>query len=190
MLHSAPCRVQPQQSCFRDHICQPVLSQLWLPPPVLSLHQGTRSSSLAAIDYDINLQELHNFHCTEIKYAQASQDEQVDRQRLSAPLYKVGDEVWLSRRHIRTICPSQKLVHMRLDRFKILACVNSHAYKLDLPFSMKIHTIFHLSLLESTHNDSIPGHVPPVPPPIIVGGEGELDVEEILDSSRRRKKLE
>lgn len=83
--------------------------------------EGNRPTSLAAKEYATNLQELHDFLHSEIKYAHASEAEQADKHRLPAPMFQIGDEVWLSRRHIRTTRPSQKLVHKRLGRFKILA---------------------------------------------------------------------
>ena len=56
----------------------------------------------------------------------------------------------LLRRHIQTNRHSSKLDFKRLDRFKIVKKISSHAYKLDLPASMKCHTVFHVSLLEPT----------------------------------------
>ena len=53
---------------------------------------------------------------------------------------------------------------------------------------MKIHNVFHVSLLEVC-NKSKEGSVPP-PPPIEVDGEEEFEVEEILDSRIRYRKLQ
>ena len=47
-------------------------------------------------------------------YAQATQAELADKDRLPAPMYKIGDEVWLLRRHIQTTRPSSKLDFKRL----------------------------------------------------------------------------
>jgi len=53
---------------------------------------------------------------------------------------------------------------------------------------MKIHLVFHVSLLEPLAEDPLPNQVIPLPPPIEVEGEEEFWVKEILDSRIRGKK--
>ena len=55
---------------------------------------------------------------------------------------------------------------------------------------MKVHPVFHISLLEPVATDPLPGQVQPPSPPVIVDGEIEYEVEEILDSRRRNGKLQ
>jgi hypothetical protein len=47
---------------------------------------------------------------------------------------------------------------------------------------MDIHCIFHILLLEPVHNDPLPGQVTPTAEPVIVEGEPEYELEDILDS--------
>jgi hypothetical protein len=56
------------------------------------------------------------------------------------------------------------------------------AFQLKLPNSMKIHSMFHVSLLEPYHAATIPRKTHKPPPPIIVNGEQEYEIEEILNS--------
>jgi len=135
------------------------------------------------------LDNLNSYLKSEMVYAQATQAEQADKDRLPAPLYHVGDEVWLLRRHIQTTRPSSKLDFKRLGRFKIIQKISSHAYKLDLPASMKCHPVFHVSLLEPAASNPLQGQKQPAPPPIIVDDNIEFEVEEILDSKLVRKSL-
>ena len=122
-------------------------------------------------------------------YAQAIQAEQGDKPRLSAPAYKIGDKVWLLRRHIQTTRPSSKLELKRLGRFKIIQKISCYACKLELPASMKCHPVFHVSLLEPPVKNPLAGQKQPALPPIIVDNSVELEVEEILDSKLVRKTL-
>jgi len=47
---------------------------------------------------------------------------------------------------------------------------------------MKIHLVFHVSLLEPYHTSTILGRICDPPPPIKVNGEQEYEMEDILDS--------
>src|SRR5271170_3186576 len=54
---------------------------------------------------------------------------------------------------------------------------------------MKIHSVFHVSLLEPYHTSTILDRIQPPPQPIVVESESEYEVEEILDSKYLRKRL-
>jgi len=47
---------------------------------------------------------------------------------------------------------------------------------------MKVYPVYHVILLEPAVNNHIPGQNGNTPPPVIVDGEDECHVEEILDS--------
>ena len=133
-------------------------------------------------EYADRLAELDSYLKSEMTWAQATYSEQANKSRIPAPKLEVGDEVWLLRRHVKTTRPSTKLDYKRLGKFRIIQKVSSHAYKLDLPASMKIHPVFHISLLEPASTDPLPSQTQPPPPPIIVNDEPEWEVDEIVDS--------
>ena len=45
-----------------------------------------------------------------------------------------------------------------------------------------IHPVFHVSMLEPSTLNSIPDHTQPPPPPVLIDGEPEYEISEILDS--------
>jgi transposase InsO family protein len=103
--------------------------------------------------------------------------------------FQVGDLVWLEATNIR-ITHSRKLASQRLGPFKVLEKLGELTYKLDLPFSMsKIHNNFHISLLSPLVPDEIPGRTQPLPPPIVVDGDEEYEVDQVLAVTQRRQKL-
>jgi hypothetical protein len=103
----------------------------------------------------------------------------------------VGDKIWLSRRNIRTTRPSQKLDVKRLGPFPIEEVVGTGqlAYRLRLPSQLRIHPVFHVSLLEPYRENQLPGRRQEPAPPVEVEGELEYEVKEVLDSKMSRGKL-
>lgn len=132
------------------------------------------------------LQTLH----TNLKSAQAAQEESASVNRSPAPAYRVGDRVFLSTRNITSARPSKKLDSKFIGECKILEVINSHAYKLELPFeNSTIHNVFHTSLLRPAPNDPLPGQKQALQRPIALDAEGEQlwAVDKLLDSKRTRK---
>jgi hypothetical protein len=93
--------------------------------------------------------------------------------------FNVGDLVLLSTKDVGLYCPgSPKLLPRFIGPFKVSHRVGDLAYRLELPNTMKIHNVFHVSKLKKYVWDS---RVQPPPPPLVVDGVEEFEVESILD---------
>lgn len=136
------------------------------------------------------LNEISNHLQLEIKRAQHRQQEDSNRRKLPAPDIKKGDSVWLNAKNITTRRPARKLDYKRLGPFKVIEVVSPNAVRLELPESMRIHNVFHVSLLDLTSDDPYPGQRHEPPPPVEVDGEEEYLVDEVLDSRIFRRRLE
>jgi hypothetical protein len=140
------------------------------------------------------MRDITEFIREEMIWAQALQQEYANRKRSPAPAYQIGDKVWLNARNIRTERASKKLDWKNVGPYKVIAKVSSHAYKLELPDSMKIHPVFHVSLLRPAAHESdyLPGQLEEPPEPVVVDGELEYFVESIEDMrfNRRSRKWE
>jgi len=95
------------------------------------------------------------------------------------------------RKNIKTNRPSQKLDIKRLDPFKILEVVNESklAFKLELVPRMRIHPMFHISLLEPYKINTLPGRIQLIPSSILIENELEYVMNEVLDFKIDREKL-
>ena len=93
--------------------------------------------------------------------------------------YKVGDEVLLSSRYIRTRRASQKLDNHFLGPFKIAETIRKNAYRLNLPKRYgRLYKTFGVALLEPYHKRE--GQEPP--PPVDLDDDEEWLVETVLDA--------
>jgi hypothetical protein len=73
----------------------------------------------------------------------------------------------------------KKLDWKWIGPFPVEKIVSSHAYRLTLPSTIKVHPTFHTSLLRPVSDDPLPGQNPPPPPPVLVDGDEEHVVERI-----------
>ena len=125
-----------------------------------------------------------------LEQAQSCYKEIANVKKKKHPSFQVGDKVWLLHRNIKTNQPCDKLDYQRIGPFRIEKQINIVAYRLELSTSMKIHPIFHASLLEIYHESTILGRSQPIPPFVEIDGCEEYEVESILDSRILQGKLE
>jgi len=127
-----------------------------------------------------------------IRKAQEDMTWYYNQKRTPAPVYKLGDQVYLDVSDIKTTRPSLKLSHCRLGLFEIESQVGPLAYCLKLPHRMRqLHPVFNVVKLSTTPEDPILGRKPQaLPPPIVIDREEEWEVEEILNSCWHRRRFQ
>ena len=120
--------------------------------------------------------------------AQQRQKHVVDKRSKDSE-FSVGDMVLLSTLNIKLkFKGASKLLPKWIGPFKVLDQVNPVAYKLKLPNTLKIHNVFHVSLLKAAmFRPGCP--VNPPPPPELIDGEFEYEVESILSHRFTKNKL-
>ena len=128
-----------------------------------------------------NISQPHDTLREEITLAQLRQKENYERHRKPDLNLKSGDKVWLNARNIRTTRPSKKLDNKKVEPFTVLAKVGKSSYKLELPPSMRIHSTFHISLLEPYSDNPLPSQRKKPPPLIESEGEPEDELDERVD---------
>ena len=93
--------------------------------------------------------------------------------------YQVGAKVWLEAKNLALPYQTPKLAPKRHGPFTITKQVSPVAYQLALPPAWTIHDVFHASLLTPYHETIEHGTNFTRPPPDIVEGEMEFEVEQI-----------
>ena len=79
----------------------------------------------------------------------------------------MSDKVWLLTKNIKIKRPSKKLDHKMIGLFKVKQLIKL-SYQLDLSTSMKIHNVFHSSLLQKATSDLFFGQHNASAPSVIV----------------------
>ncbi len=102
--------------------------------------------------------------------------------------FQKHQKVWLEGSNLKTTHPTAKLAPKRYGPFPINNKISDVVYQLDLPPQWKIHNVFHASLLTPYQETETHGPNFTEPPPDIIEGEPEYEVEEIIGSRRVGKK--
>jgi len=134
------------------------------------------------------MHKIWEFAKDNISSSQQRQKAQADRHRREVD-FDVGDKVFVTNRNWNTGRPSRKLGHQAAGPFTITARIG-HSFKLDLPPGLNVHPVFSPDKLRlASHSEPLPGQIVDPSPPVVVNGEQEWEVDKILDSRTRWKKL-
>ncbi len=97
--------------------------------------------------------------------------------------YKAGQKFWLRVKNITIERPSRKLDWQKYGPYRIIDRIRKVAYRLDLPASLQIHNVFHVSLLRD-HKPRV-GEESPEPLPLKLAIDPEVweyEIEAIFAS--------
>ena len=124
-----------------------------------------------------------------LRRAQKRYEKQVKKNRRQVS-FKVGQKVWLN---VKNFTLPQGLTPKFMAKFAgsfPVKQVFDDAYKLALPHEIKVHSVFHVSLLKEYFEDSMRPEREQVlqPVPELVGNHEEYEVEIILNKRKLRSR--
>lgn len=113
-----------------------------------------------------DLRSLHKEMQEELKHVQYRMKQYYDKKRIEGPTFEEGEMVLLSTKNLTTNRPSKKLDYKFIGPFPVKKKISESNYELDLPREIRVHPVFHVSLLETTQ-----GNV------MVRAGQDKLEVE-------------
>ena len=93
----------------------------------------------------------------EMLIAQAVYEFSANRFCCPCPHYFIGDEVWLNAKNLNTAHPAVKLNNRHVRSFKVKRVFEKNSLVIELKLSefMKVHSVFHVTLLSHVATDSL-----------------------------------
>ena len=127
------------------------------------------AEAMATMRADVEVQWVHT-QCTQAIYVNWKTKPQV---------FNIGNIVCLLGCNLKIWWLNKKLNFKFMGPFKVKDRIRTQAYHLELPHTIKVHPVFHVSLLKLCKGSNYPDKCPP---PEVIGDEEEYEVEKILDS--------
>jgi hypothetical protein len=123
------------------------------------------------------MKDLHKILRMDIEFMNSRAKAYYDERRQEAPQFRKGEKVFLLRRNIKTKRPCDKLDHKKLGPYEIDEQLGLLNFRLKLPKDMRMHPVFHVSLLERAPQNAKRQRTE-------VENENEYEVERILDQGQ------
>ena len=155
------------------------------PTTPLEILAGRNSKVESADDFVDHWKEVAEKAKIAIDTAQISQKEQADKHRRDIE-FEEGERVLLSTKHIHQYSKKDPTF---IGPYKIIKKYSAVTYKLELPDGMKLHPTFHISKLKKyiESPERFKSRIEPPPPPDLIDGFEEFEVEEIVNRRLRKR---
>jgi hypothetical protein len=108
----------------------------------------TNILSASSVAYGHWIQAVYNDCKKELEKSRGRMKKYMDQSCIEPPSFEPCNLVMLNGKIIKTRCPTQKLEHKMYGPFEILDIFSPTAVRFPLPKTWKIHSVFHVSLIQ------------------------------------------
>ncbi|UTT91134.1 hypothetical protein NDA17_003326 [Ustilago hordei] len=123
-------------------------------------------------------------HCKylqeQIREAQRRSVDQYNRKHKDIE-FKVGDMVYINRRNWKTWRPTPKLDTRFAGPYPVQERVGCQAYRITLPANLRVHDVFHVSMLEPARTSSLPQRAEQPTIPSLPDEDLDFEVKALID---------
>ena len=158
MINNAPSAITLTSSFLVNFSQNP---HLRFKPSELLVTDLTAQQQIKLLDIENfikKMEDLTEHLRVEMLIAQAVYEFSVNRSHCPCPYYFIEDEVWLNAKNLNTAYPAVKLNNCHVRSFKVKHIFEKNLLVIELELSefMKVHSVFHVTLLSHVATDPLP----------------------------------
>jgi len=154
--------------------------------PLIAVYPDAEITDLHACHFAVNFNKHHKFLCDHMKEAQETMTRYANQDHLTPPPFCVGDRVYVRTDHICTNRSACKLAEQKIGPFPIISQPSPMSFTIQLPGTIRIHPVFHVSQLKLEYPNTFEDRDQPLPPTLIIDGQPEYLIDRIIDSKYNR----
>ncbi|SYW79544.1 uncharacterized protein UHO2_04187 [Ustilago hordei] len=152
----------------------------WNPKAHPDIPQRLGVNDPGRFEYLMDGKERCKYLQEQIREAQRRSVDQYNRKHKDIE-FKVGDMVYINRRNWKTRRPTPKLDTGFAGPYPVQERVGRRAYQITLPANLRVHDVFHVSMLEPARTSSLPQRAEQPTMPPLPDEDLDFEVEALID---------
>ncbi|UTT88136.1 hypothetical protein NDA17_001758 [Ustilago hordei] len=152
----------------------------WNPKAHPDIPQRLGVNDPGRFEYLMDGKERCKYLQEQIREAQRRSVDQYNRKHKDIE-FKVGDMVYINRRNWKTRRPTPKLDTRFAGPYPVQERVGRRAYRITLPANLRVHDVFHVSMLEPARTSSLPQRAEQPTIPSLPDEDLDFEVEALID---------
>ncbi|KAJ1591482.1 hypothetical protein NDA12_000087 [Ustilago hordei] len=152
----------------------------WNPKAHPDIPQRLGVNDPGRFEYLMDGKERCKYLQEQIREAQRRSVDQYNRKHKDIE-FKVGDMVYINRRNWKTWRPTPKLDTRFAGPYPVQEWVGRRAYRITLPANLRVHDVFHVSMLEPARTSSLPQRAEQPTMPPLPDEDLDFEVEALID---------
>ncbi|SYW85585.1 uncharacterized protein UHO2_01829 [Ustilago hordei] len=152
----------------------------WNPKAHPDIPQRLGVNDPGRFEYLMDGEERCKYLQEQIREAQRRSVNQYNRKHKDIE-FKVADMVYINRRNWKTRRPTPKLDTRFAGPYPVQERVGRRAYRITLPANLRVHDVFHVSMLEPARTSSLPQRAEQPTIPSLPDEDLDFEVEALID---------